>query len=268
MTRLGCVPYANALPLVALFEDEPGLGVEVAYDVPSRLPEMLAQGAAAAVLVSSWYFLANPSLKAARGVCIGSQAEVLSVRLFSKVPFPEVRSLALDHSSMTSNALALAILRGRYGADPFGEACPPDLTSMLADHDAALLIGDPGMIADGSGLNVLDLGSAWTEWKGLPFVWALWVGGGGLDERLAGLLLEARDHTGLGSDGDGTTEAGLRTLARAEGQLGPSASRYLQEAVSYRIGPREEAALAEFASVAGIGCGDRLWQGGPAVAVP
>lgn len=268
MNRLGSVPYVNALPLVAQFEDDPGLGIQVVYDVPSRLPAMLEGGEVAAVLVSSWHVLANPDLRAARGVCIGSQGAVESVRLFSQVPFAEVRSLALDQSSMTSNTLALAILRSRFGAEPEAEPCPPDLAAMLGAHDAALLIGDAGMEAQGEGLHVLDLGAAWLEWKGLPFVWALWVGGEGLDDRLAARLLEARDYTGLGSDGAGPNEAGRQVLARAEGQAGPTAGAYLQHAVSYRVGPREEAALCEFASEAGLGGVELRWQGCQGLTVP
>lgn len=252
MTRLGCVPFVNALPLVALFEDRPELGIEVVYDQPSRLPRLLDAGEADAILVSSWYRLANPGLRAVEGVCIGSQGAVESVRLFSKVRFEEVRSLALDQSSMTSNALALAVLKKRFGTEPVAEACPPDLETMLAVHDAALLIGDAGMAADGAGLHVLDLGAAWVEWKGLPFVWALWVGRDCMDERLAARLLEARDYTGLGSDGDGPTAAGHRVLQRAVDQAGPAARAYLQQSVSYRVGPKELAALDEFAREAGL----------------
>ena len=48
---------------------------------------------------------------------------------------------------------------------------------MLAQADAALVIGDPALFmdADGRGLNKIDLGAAWTAMTGLPFVYAFWA---------------------------------------------------------------------------------------------
>lgn len=192
--RIGCVPFVNARPLVAWFEspEAPG-GVEVVYEIPSKLPAMLDSGAVDVVLASSIEILQTPDRTAVQGVCIGSFGPAESVRLFSRVRFAEISSLALDQSSMTSNALALGLLDEVYGARPESETCPPDQKAMLADHDACLLIGDIGMQATGDGLHVLDLGEAWTLAHGLPFVWALWTGRQDLEPRLAGLLNDALD---------------------------------------------------------------------------
>jgi predicted solute-binding protein len=47
---------------------------------------------------------------------------------------------------------------------------------MLAVADAALLIGDKGMLANSEGLLALDLGEGWRKLTGLPFVYAVWMG--------------------------------------------------------------------------------------------
>lgn len=141
---LGSVPYLNAKPLVRWFEEVPG-SVSVVYGVPSRLPGLLESGKVQAILVSSIEALRRPDLSIADDVAICSVQEVLSVRLFSKKPIAEIRRLALDASSMTSNALARIVLARRYGVEPECSSQPPDLDSMLRDHDAALLIGDNGM---------------------------------------------------------------------------------------------------------------------------
>jgi predicted solute-binding protein len=49
---------------------------------------------------------------------------------------------------------------------------------MLAAADAALLIGDPALFVDERALDAqkIDLGAAWTDMTGLPFVWAFWSG--------------------------------------------------------------------------------------------
>lgn len=186
---VGCVPYVNAKPLITKFAFEPTVRVEL--DVPSKLPAMLDSGSVQAVLASSFDALTTPGRSIVWGVCIGSFGPAASVRMFSKVPFAEIRSLALDRSSLTSNHLAQILLREVYGCAPAVEKEDPDLEAMLARHDAAILIGDNGLMTEGAGLHILDLGEAWTNFTGLPFVWAVWIGNDDLDPFLARELNEA-----------------------------------------------------------------------------
>lgn len=196
---VGCVPYVNAIPLVMGFVDAGDLSpVNVQYDVPSRLPALLDSGRAQAILVSSIDAFRTPGRRMAKGVCIGSDGPVKSVRLFSKVPPSEIRSLALDQASMTSNRLAQLVLDSRYGCRPALVSMPPDLLSMLAEADACVLIGDIGMAADETGLHALDLGLEWQLLTGKPFVWAAWIGGEGLTPSLSGLLYEGAANAFVG----------------------------------------------------------------------
>ncbi len=172
--RVGCVPYVNARPLVAAF-DQPNDFVEVIYEVPSKLPALLDSGEVDAILVSSIELLRRNDLLMVADVGIMSYGPVKSVRLLSKVPLTEIKSLALDQSSMTSNILAQIIL-AENGVFPICDTVPPDQSNMLDSHDACVIIGDNGFKADGTGLVDIDLGEAWTDMTGLPFVWALWLG--------------------------------------------------------------------------------------------
>ncbi len=184
MSVVGSVPYVNAYPLVGFGHDD------VLYDVPSKLQPMLDDGRTQAILVSSYFALTQPNTRICSSVCIGSFGPVKSVRLFSKVPFNQIKSLALDSSSMTSNCLALILLKSLYGCEPDTLDHRPDLEAMLQAADACILIGDIGMDADASGHAVLDLGAAWSTWTGLPFVWALWTGYSDLAPELASKLVE------------------------------------------------------------------------------
>jgi len=87
-----------------------------------------------------------------------------------------IRSLALDTSSLTSSALVQVLCARWWQVSPRYIPLPPDLDRMLEQADAALLIGDRGMMACSEGLFVVDLGEEWYRWTGLPFVWALWLG--------------------------------------------------------------------------------------------
>jgi len=240
---IGSVPYLNAKPLVRMFEE---LGeespVHVIYEVPSKLPSMLAANTVQAIMVSSIESLRNPGNRVAEGVCIGSQREVLSVRVFSKVPPVEIKTLALDQSSMTSNALAQIVLAEGYGVKPKCGPMLPSLGEMLAEHDACVLIGDNGMREQGEGLHILDLGLEWFKLRNLPFVWAVWLGNQGLTPDLAGLLANS-EHWG---------ESHLeRVIADAPGNTGiplELCDRYFKEIMHYPMHERELEGLREFGS--------------------
>ncbi|HWD41330.1 MAG TPA: menaquinone biosynthesis protein [Fimbriimonas sp.] len=238
---VGSVPYLNAKPLVKPFQwagaESP---VQVVFDVPSRLPALLDSGGVQAIMVSSYAALTTPGATVAAGLSIGTQREVLSVRLFSKVPFARIRTLAEDASSMTSNALARIILSERFDVLPSGGPAAPSLTSMLAENDACVLIGDNGMRADESELHVLDLGFEWFQLTELPFVWAVWMGGEELTPQLVTYLQGALV----------TSRADLaRVIREASAETGftlEQCRRYLQDIMDYRLDDAHQAGLREY----------------------
>jgi len=210
---VGCVSYVNAIPLVMRFEEWGDRSpVRVIYDVPSRLPALLESGEAQAILVSSIDALRVPGRRMADGVVIGTDGLVKSVRLFSKVRPSDIRTLAFDASSMTSNRLAQIILAERYGATPVASTMPPNIDAMLAKNDACVLIGDIGMVADGTGLHVLDLGEEWRRLTHKPFVWAAWIGNEGLTPELSAYLLAGAGTTYVGRHRDNDTWRGRMAM--------------------------------------------------------
>jgi chorismate dehydratase len=239
--RVGCVPYLNAKPLVRMFEEMKGrVPVEVTYDVPSRLPEKLASGEVQAIMVSSIEALRIPGKRIADGVSISTQKEVLSVRLFSKVPPKSIQTIAFDESSMTSNSLAQVILREAYRCDPLGEARPPSLSKMLEEFDACVLIGDNGMRANGEGLHVLDLGSEWRRLTRLPFVWALWLGDQGLTPELS-MWLNAAAVYGMAH-----IERIVPSAAEETGFSISQCDNYLRRIMDYAFDEPHRQGLTEF----------------------
>ena len=110
---------------------------------------------------------------------IATEGPVRSILLISKKPFGEIRTLAADASSRTSVALTRILLGEVYGCKPIITRMLPNLNSMLTRTDSALIIGDPALRIDPTGLGnlyVLDLGEAWVNWSGLPMVFAVWAG--------------------------------------------------------------------------------------------
>lgn len=231
-------------PFLRLGKDSP---VRVVEAVPAELPRLLESGVAEAILVSSIDAIRTPGRTACAGVCIGTRGMVESVRLFSKVPFESIRTLAEDASSMTSNALARVVLAESFGAKPVTRRLSPNLYTMLEACDACVLIGDIGMAADGTGLYVLDLGQAWVALTGLPFVWALCVGDERLSPEMAGWMNWARVQSGCGADAEGPPDEELIRAAAERARMDLDRVReYLTRTMSYRLDDAFLAGLRAF----------------------
>ena len=232
------VPFLNAKPLVWAIENDDQFSIDVDYLWPSKLPALLDNGLAEAVLVSSIDALTQPGRAIAGGCSISSRDRVMSVKVFSKTPLDRIKTLALDASSMTSNGLAQIVLGRMFGCRPECRPLDPDGAAMLKENDACVLIGDKGLTFEGEGLYSLDLGEAWRNLTGLPFVWACWVGKFDLSPELVGQLVVAR-------------ESGERNLAavaaEAPDDIPPRlAHEYLTTVFDYSLGPDQLSALALF----------------------
>src|SRR4051812_48960754 len=173
--RVGAVNYLNTKPLIydleALAPD-----AELVLDVPSRLADRLADGSLDVALIPVVEYFRGGPYTIVPDISIASRGPVLSVTLFSRVPWQGIRRVALDEGSRTSAALAQAILRQRYGVRPEVVQLPLDRAAEDADADAVLLIGDRAMRACLPGFaHAYDLGQEWADWTGLPFVYAFWA---------------------------------------------------------------------------------------------
>ena len=177
MPRLAASSYLNSAPVVHAFvEGSQRDRCRILPDpAPSACARLLASGEVDGALVPSIEYQRIPGLAVARGVCVAARHAVRSVLLVSRVPLARVRSVALDEQSRTSAALVRILLERFRGVRPSYEQAAPDLASMLAAHDAALVIGDPAMTADTYGYETHDLATLWRAETGLPFVFALWA---------------------------------------------------------------------------------------------
>lgn len=244
--RIGAVPYLNVRPLVFGFEQGVGRGrIQVTYDVPSRLAARIAAGELDVALLSTVELGRIPGLCVVPGIAIGSRGPVRSVLLVSRVPFEDVRTLALDPESLTGNALARILLAELCGARPVCVSPGTDLAEALEHADAAVRIGDKALFDPvPAGCQVLDLGEAWTGWTGRPFVYAVWAAREGILDRSLYDLMHASRAQGMRV---------IEAIAQDytwRGRTDPETSRtYLAEHVRYRLGGPEVAALRLFLEV-------------------
>ncbi|MCS6918556.1 MAG: menaquinone biosynthesis protein [Fimbriimonadales bacterium] len=241
--RVGSVPYINAAPLTRWLETESGArAAEVVYAPPSQLAQMLQAGALDVALVSSVEHFRRPDTRFVQGLAIASEREVLSVRLFSRLPLEQIRTVALDTSSLTSAALTRILLKQAYGVQADYIPAAPNLEAMLAQADAALLIGDLGMTAQHeAATQILDLGAVWRDWTGLPFVWAVWLMNADAPaEPLSALLHESYQW------GATRLDAIIDAEAQRTGIPYDLCRRYLREVMVYAIDERFLRGLERF----------------------
>lgn len=241
--RLGAVSYLNTKPLVYGLEAIPDQ-FDLRFDVPAKCATLLHDGQVDVGLIPAIEFLRGAEdYWIVPGVAIASEGDVASVAVFSKKPIAQVESIALDLSSRTSVALTRILCARRWGIAPQFIAAEPDVVTMLARADAALVIGDPAMAIDAAalGLHKIDLGGEWHALTGLPFVYAMWTGRQGVaSSAQCSALRRAR-------------EQGEANLARIAAQVGEGdagrtdrALRYLRDNLKYGLGEREAAGLRRF----------------------
>ena len=256
VVRIGAVGYLNARPLVYGLDRQPRFSVR--YDVPSECARLLHEGAIDLGLIPSIEYLRGGPYEIVPDLAIASDGPVASVSIFTTRPIADVRSIALDTSSRTSVALVRVLCARLFKIDPTLESRGPDLDDMLHRCDAALIIGDKALFhgplsarsSSAARIEKIDLGEAWRQLTGLPFVYAFWAGRSpALSPDDVSVLVKARDEGVRQPD----------TLAREYLAAAPEwqtlGAEYLRDNIKYYLGDREREGLQlfyRFAAEAGV----------------
>ena len=190
IVRLGAISYLNVAPVydwLTRCSTDALSGVALVEGTPAQMNRALEAGAVDISNVSSYAFGAHAREWAlAPGLSVAAHGRVDSVLLFSwRADWRELDGgvVALSDHSATSVELTRVLAERRYGVHPRYVAMAPDLDAMLAQHDAALLIGDIALregylrreVAGRGRPFVFDLAREWQAWMDLPFVFAVWA---------------------------------------------------------------------------------------------
>lgn len=189
-TRIAAVQFLNTITLIE------GLGAcegcVLSKAVPARIAGMLVGGEADIGLASIVDAAdAGNGLALIPSGMIGCDGATLTVRLFSRVPPERITRVHADTDSHTSVMLADVLLRELHGvraefvAYDARERMDQGLgnTGGSVDPDEAwpetlLLIGDKVVVDSPPAVRYphqIDLGQAWKDLTGLPFVYACWM---------------------------------------------------------------------------------------------
>jgi len=276
--RIGCVSYLNTVPMIE------GLELlreaEIVRAVPAKLVSMLERDEVEVALVSLIDSARSEVPLAILPVgMIGSDGPTLTVRLFSQVPIDRITRVHADTDSHTSVALCRLLLSKLHGIDakvvdydareqmPTDPAEPRDAETPNPWPEAMLLIGDKVVTSSPPAVRYphqMDLGEAWKELTGLPFVYAVWMCRAERADdprvRAAGVLLDRqRRHNATRIDAIVTRRAPEHRwpvdLARKyigqclrfdyDDRARQAATRFVEECAGKGLAPRTELVQAE-----------------------
>jgi chorismate dehydratase len=173
---VGAVSYLNTKPLIYGFEQ--GMmkeTVELVIDYPAKIADALIKDEIDIGLIP---VAAIPKLKEYHIIsdyCISSDGEVASVCLFSEVPLNEIETVLLDYQSRTSVVLAQILIKEYWKINPIIKNGDEDFRSQIKGKTAAIVIGDRALEQRKISPYIYDLGLAWKQFTGKPFVFAAWV---------------------------------------------------------------------------------------------
>jgi chorismate dehydratase len=175
--RVAAVSYLNTKPLLygikrhAVYNE-----IELVEDYPSKIAQMLIDDevdlglipVAATLRLKEWHIVSD--------YCIGSNGAVASVCIFSDVPMEEIKKVYLDYQSRTSVNLAKVLLKEYWKKQvEFIDASGEDFRDQLKGTAAGVVIGDRALEQRSRSKFIYDLGEAWKQHTGLPFVFAAWI---------------------------------------------------------------------------------------------
>lgn len=241
--RISLVHYLNSAPLGWAFLHGPFRDkFDVLPSSPAMCAEQLASGEVDVGLIPSIEYQRIPDLQIIPGISIASLAKVRSILLIKSRGERLFRSVALDTSSRTSVALTKVLLQSKMGLHPNYVPHPPNPTEMLANCDAALVIGDPALRIRLEDYDTTDLAGEWVQWQKKPFVCAFWAcrSGTQFPPDLTGIFQEAKEW-GLKRRNE-IASVYAKTLNLPESFL----ENYLYENIDYEFGPEHWEGLHRF----------------------
>lgn len=201
--RISIVQYLNTAPLVWGFTHGDLRGkYELSFTVPSQCAEALRTGAADVAIIPAIEYQRIPGLVVLPDLAIASRNRVRSLLIVAKKPIEQVKSIALDRSSRSTQALTRILAEEHWKIVPEFHEAEPDLRVMLDGADAAMIIGDPALrislaiekkstvsaqgravcqaatlgLTSAEILHVYDVVGEWRAMTGLPAVMAMWAG--------------------------------------------------------------------------------------------
>jgi len=238
------VRFLNAQPhWHGLLEGLGGERMQLSLAVPSELARRLYEDEADLGLCPVVPLATHGGFEIVPGIAIGCDGPVRSIRLVGDVPITEAREILVDASSRTSAILVRLIVRHLRGGDEpkFFSRPPREIVESVSGTTLGLLIGDTALEIENSFKYELDLGQAWKDMTGLPFVFAVWAARPGLLTERDCELLRRSLEAGLEA-----RPALAQAWMRGHGGEVESHLSYLTDNIRYVLDDYAQRGLREF----------------------
>jgi chorismate dehydratase len=178
--KVGIVNYLNTKPLIFGIQHSPlAEKLLLIEDYPANVAQMLKEGSIDVGLVPVAVIPHLQEYHIITDYCIGCTGPVASVAVFSEVPINAIEKVLLDYQSRTSVALAKELLHKYWQIEPELIDTPglagTDYRAAIKGTTAGVVIGDRALEQRKISPYIYDLGEAWIDFTGLPFVFAAWV---------------------------------------------------------------------------------------------
>ncbi len=169
--------YLNTKPLLyGLEHGQMSNEVELVLDYPANLVRLLQSNQIDIGLIPVGALPSLGDYHIISDYCIGTEGEVASVAVFSELPMEEIDTVLLDYQSRTSVMLCKILFEKHWKKKvQFIDAKDESYIDNIRGNVAGLVIGDRALKIRDKFKFKFDLGLAWKEMTGLPFVFAVWV---------------------------------------------------------------------------------------------
>jgi len=237
--RIGAVSYLNTRPLLLGMEQSPFRdSIDLVKSYPAQIAQDLLDDTIdiGLVPVAIMPLLSNPQIVSK--YVIGSEDEVASVALFSQVPMDQIEKVYLDYQSRTSVQLAKVLLAQYWKKEVEFLIATEGYINEISGTTAGVIIGDRALASLKRFIHIYDLGLAWKQHTGLPFVFAAWVA----NKAIPSAFIEAFDAA---------NEYGLSHLDEVIALIPASEQvydlhKYYTENISYELTPEKRKGLEKF----------------------
>ena len=229
--------YLNTKPLIYGFEKGMMINeVELITDFPASIADMLINDEVDIALVPIATIPLLNEYHIITDYCIGTTGEVASVCLFSDVPLTEIKTILLDYQSRSSAGLLKILLKDYWKLNVNLVNADANYEEKILGTTAGLVIGDRAFIQRKKSKYIFDLGTAWKEMTGLPFLFAAWIA----NKKLPQTFVEKFNQT---------TGKGLKNLTEiilANPYTHYDLKKYYEENISFNLDDDKRRGLVEY----------------------
>lgn len=239
--KISAVNYWNTIPFQYAIHRHLSMDnrFEISWDIPADCAVKLRDDEVDIGLIPVAFL---PKVKGSHRIVdygIAADGPVYSVALYSQVPLEQIETIVLDYQSRTSVRLCRILCEKYWGITPDFTAAEPGFELKGSNRTAVVVIGNRTFGLERHYAYKWDLAEEWKNWKGLPFVFAVWAANKPIPKDIVAALNEV-------------FEWGLNHIAESiewkaqSTALPDSILEYLTENIHFRIDEEKQSGMQAY----------------------